>query len=79
MIDFLQSVPVTFDALFCESLERYRMIVMGVYRLLDVLLQNDPQSQNTKPIGGPKRIVIYYPPHNYHMHSSDMVRLLNLF
>ena len=49
------------------------MIVMGIYRLLDVLIQNDPRAKVTRMTGGHKRIVICYPPHNYHMDSSDMV------
>ncbi|CAF2553273.1 unnamed protein product [Rotaria sp. Silwood2] len=71
-------VPVTFDALFCESLERYQMVVMGIYRLLDLLLQHDPTSQDNKSVVGPKRIVIYYPPYDYEMHPSDMVCALDL-
>ncbi|CAF4579647.1 unnamed protein product [Rotaria sp. Silwood1] len=70
------SVPVTFDTLFCESLERYRMVVMGIYRLLDLLLQHDSSSQNNKSEGSSKRIVIYYPPYDYQMHSSDMVYVM---
>ncbi|CAF1241339.1 unnamed protein product [Rotaria sordida] len=68
-----RSVPVTFDTLFCESLERCRMIVMGIYRLLNLLLKHDPSSQDNKSVGGPKRIVIYYPPYDYQMHPLDMV------
>lgn len=67
---------MTFDTLFCESLEHHRMIVMGIYRLLDVLRQNDPDSHDNISNNSPKRIVIYYPPYNYHMHSSDLVYVM---
>ena len=50
------------------------MIVMGIYRLLDVLIRNDPTVQRNQMTGGHKRIVICYPPYNYHMDPSDMVR-----
>jgi hypothetical protein len=46
---------------------------MGIYRLLDVLLENDPNSKGNLLVDDQKRIVIYYPPNNYHMVSSDMV------
>ncbi len=49
------------------------MIVMGIYRLLDVLVRNDPTINIHQLTGGHKRIVICYPPYNYHMDPSDMV------
>ena len=49
------------------------MIVMGIYRLLDVLIRNDPTVNTCQMTGGHKRIVICYPPYNYHMDPSDMV------
>jgi len=49
------------------------MIVMGIYRLLDILIRNDPSASNSQMTGGHKRIVICYPPYNYHMDPSDMV------
>jgi hypothetical protein len=52
---------------------------MGIYRLLDVLLENDPNSKGTRSIDDQKRIVIYYPPYNYHMVSSDMVCTLEKY
>ena len=52
------------------------MIVMGIYRLLDVLIRHDPTVQMNQMTGGHKRIVICYPPYNYHMDPSDMVRSL---
>jgi hypothetical protein len=55
------------------------MIVMGIYRLLDVLIRNDPTVQSNQLPGGHKRIVICYPPYNYHMDPSDMVRKLFSF
>jgi hypothetical protein len=68
-----QTNPVTFSVLFCEAIQRYHMIVLGIYRLLDVLISQDP-SKHAKPMtGGHKRIVICYPPYNYHMDPSDMV------
>ena len=48
---------------------------MGIYRLLDVLLQNDPTWKGDQSINEQKRIVIYFPPYNYEMDRSDMVRL----
>lgn len=49
---------------------------MGIYRLLDLLIQQDPTSTKNSSIDDQKRIVIYYPPYNYQIHSSDMVRIL---
>jgi hypothetical protein len=50
------------------------MIVMGIYRLLDVLTRQDPTiTVNNQITSGHKRIVICYPPYNYHMDPSDMV------
>jgi hypothetical protein len=49
---------------------------MGIYRLLDLLLQNDPNLRSDRLFDDPKRIVIYYPPYNYHMDPSDMVCVL---
>lgn len=46
---------------------------MGIYRLLDVLVRDDPTNDGNKIPGGHKRIVICYPPHNYNMDPSDMV------
>lgn len=66
---------LTFDSLFCTSLERHHMIVLGIYRLLTVLLELDPSSNSTRLVDEHKRIVLYYPPHNYQMHPSDLVRL----
>ena len=67
---------MTFSVLFCEAIQRYHMIVMGIYRLLDVLIRHDPTVQMNQMTGGHKRIVICYPPYNYHMDPSDMVRSL---
>ncbi len=67
---------MTFSSLFVESLEHHRVIVMGIYRLLDVLLQNDPTSKNNQSIDNQKRIVIYYPPYNYQINSSDMIYIM---
>jgi hypothetical protein len=61
---------MTFRLLFIESLEHHRVIIMGIYRLLDVLLQNN------QSIDDQKRIVIYYPPYNYQINSSDMVYIM---
>ena len=71
-----QTDPVTFSVLFCEAIQRHQMIVMGIYRLLDVLLRNDPKISMSQFTGGHKRIVLCYPPYNYHMDPSDMVRTL---
>jgi len=60
---------LTFDTLVCQSLEKHQMIVLGIYRLLNIL-------DETKTINDERRIVIYYPPNNYLMHSTDMVRIL---
>jgi hypothetical protein len=49
------------------------MIVMGIYRLLDVLIRHDPTVTVNQITAGHKRIVICYPPYNYHMDPSDMV------
>jgi hypothetical protein len=49
------------------------MIVMGIYRLLDVLIRQDPTVTDEPITSGHKRIVICYPPYNYHMDPSDMV------
>jgi hypothetical protein len=49
------------------------MIVMGIYRLLDVLIRHDPTVEVNQVTGGHKRIVICYPPYNYYMDPSDMV------
>lgn len=54
------------------------MIVMGIYRLLDVLVRHDPMVNINQITAGHKRIVICYPPYDYHMDPSDMVRT-NLF
>lgn len=67
---------MTFSVLFCEAIQRYHMIVLGIYRLLDVLLRNDPTHQPNQMMGGHKRIVICYPPYNYYMDPSDMVSSL---
>ncbi|CAM2707141.1 unnamed protein product [Rotaria socialis] len=69
----IRTNPVTFSVLFCEAIQRFQMIVMGIYRLLDVLVRNDPSNNPNKIPGGHKRIVICYPPHGYHMDPSDMV------
>jgi hypothetical protein len=61
---------MTFRSLFIEPLEHHRVIIMGIYRLLDVLLQNN------QSIDDQKRIVIYYPPYNYQINSSDMVYIM---
>ncbi|CAF3956219.1 unnamed protein product, partial [Rotaria sordida] len=68
--------PVTFNVLFCEVIQRFHMIVMGIYRLLDILIRNDPTVDVNKIPGGHKRIVICYPPYNYHMDPSDMVYVM---
>ena len=47
---------------------------MGIYRLLDVLARHDPMVNINQITAGHKRIVICYPPYNYHMDPSDMVR-----
>jgi hypothetical protein len=44
---------MTFRLLFIESLEHHRVIIMGIYRLLDVSLQNN------QSIDDQKRIFIY--------------------
>ena len=49
---------------------------MGIYRLLDVLARHDPTISTTQITAGHKRIVICYPPYNYHMDPSDMVRCI---
>jgi hypothetical protein len=49
------------------------MIVMGIYRLLDVLIRHDPTVTVNPMTAGHKRIVICYPPYHYHMDPSDMV------
>ncbi len=46
---------------------------MGIYRLLDVLIRHDPTVNVNQITAGHKRIVICYPPYNYHMDPSDMV------
>jgi hypothetical protein len=51
---------MTFSSLFIESFEHHRVIVMRIYRLLDILLENDPTSKNNQSIDNQKRIVIYY-------------------
>ncbi|CAM4840941.1 unnamed protein product [Rotaria magnacalcarata] len=65
--------PVTFSSLFIESLGRHRMVVMGIYRRLDVLFQKDPSPKSDRPVDYNKRIVIYYPPYNYEIDPSDLV------
>jgi hypothetical protein len=67
---------MTFSSLFIESLEHHRVIIMGIYRLLHVLLENDPTSKNNQSIDHQKRIVIYYPPYNYQVNSSDMIYIM---
>lgn len=52
------------------------MIVMGIYRLLDVLIRQDPTVAVNQIPGGHKRIVICYPPYNYNMDPSDMVYVM---
>ncbi|CAF3689883.1 unnamed protein product [Adineta steineri] len=71
-----RSDPVTFSLLFCKSLEYHRMVVMGIYRLLDVLLKRDPNWKGNQSINDQKRIVIYYPPYDYHMDRTDMVYVM---
>ncbi|UJR26310.1 hypothetical protein I4U23_007648 [Adineta vaga] len=72
----IRTDPITFSVLFCEAIQRHHMIVMGIYRLLDVLLRNDPKTNTKQFIGGHKRIVICYPPYDYHMDPSDMVYVM---
>ncbi|CAF0908028.1 unnamed protein product [Adineta steineri] len=72
----IRTTPVTFSVLFCEAIQRYQMIVMGIYRLLDVLLRNDPTANINRLTGGHKRIVLCYPPYNYHMDPSDMIYVM---
>ncbi|CAF3311570.1 unnamed protein product [Rotaria socialis] len=69
----ISTEPVTFSSLFIESLGRHRMVVMGIYRLLDVLFQKDPSPKSDRPVDHNKRIVIYYPPYNYEIDPSDLV------
>ena len=61
---------MTFRSLFVQYLERHRVIVMGIYRLLDLLLENN------QPIDDQKRIVIYYPPYDYPIDASDMIYIM---
>ena len=75
LIPTIESLPVTFDSLFCTSLKRHHMVVLGIYRLLTVLLELDPSSNSVRLADEHKRIVLYYPPHNYQMDPSDLVRL----
>ncbi|CAF4649518.1 unnamed protein product, partial [Rotaria sp. Silwood1] len=72
----MRTNPVTFNVLFCEVIQRFHMIVMGIYRLLDILVRNDPTIDINKITGGHKRIVICYPPYNYQMDPSDMVYVM---
>ncbi len=53
---------MTFSSLFLESLEHHRVIIMEIYRLLNLLFENDPPSKDNQSIDDQKRIVIYYPP-----------------
>ena len=69
---------MTFSVLFCEAIQRYQMIVMGIYRLLDILIRHDPTAKDSQITGGHKRIVICYPPYNYHMDPSDMVCVIHI-
>jgi hypothetical protein len=63
---------MTFSSLFLESLEHHRVIIMEIYRLLNLLLENDPTSKDNQSIDDQKGILIYYPPYNYQLNSSDM-------
>ncbi|CAF0949052.1 unnamed protein product [Adineta ricciae] len=67
---------ITFSSMFCHSLRHHRVVVMGIYRLLDVLLQNDPTWKGDRSINEQKRIVIYFPPYNYEMDRTDMVYIM---
>ncbi|CAF1295324.1 unnamed protein product, partial [Didymodactylos carnosus] len=75
--------PVTFSTLFCESIQRYNIICMGIYTLMDVLLRKEPNMNSTNKkhqeqihYTGHKRIVICYPPYNYHIDPSDMIYVM---
>ena len=64
---------LTFSELFIESVKVHGGIVMGIYRLLNILVKNDPEYKDNRSIDDSKRIVIYNPPYNYKIDSSDMV------
>ena len=64
---------MTFSGLFIESLECRGVIVMGIYRLLDLLIEKDPYVKRNPSSDDQKRIVIYYPPYDYQIDPSDMV------
>ena len=52
---------------------------MGLYRLLAVLVEEDPYVKCNPSIDDQKRIVIYYPPYDYEIDSSDMVWLREIY
>jgi hypothetical protein len=64
---------VSFGMLFREAIQRHRTVVLGIYRLLTKLLRHDPTATGRESIDVHRRIVIFYPPHHYQLHPSDMV------
>lgn len=57
---------LTFGDLYEYCIESHRVVVMGIYRLLSVLTKDEN-------VDDQKRIVLFYPPSNYELCSSDLV------